>query len=114
MEYTLYQLAWLFLFYSLGGWCVLTLFSLITRRELTNTGFLNLPLCPIYGLEAVTYTVFLKELAGRPVWLFIGGMILFMLGLVGEYVGRMYMTMNKSPQYVIRSTTAAPGQSETK
>ena len=93
MEYTLYQLAWLFLFYSLGGWCVLTLFSLITRRELTNTGFLNLPLCPIYGLEAVTYTVFLKELAGRPVWLFIGGMILsafftFLAGFLLERLAR--------------------------
>ena len=91
MEYTLYQLAWLFLFYSLGGWCVLTLFSLITRRELTNTGFLNLPLCPIYGLEAVTYTVFLKELAGRPVWLFIGGMILsaFFTFLAGFLLERL-------------------------
>ena len=91
MEYTLYQLAWLFLFYSLGGWCVLTLFSLVTRRELTNTGFLNLPLCPIYGLEAVTYTVFLKELAGRPVWLFIGGMILsaFFTFLAGFLLERL-------------------------
>ena len=91
MEYTLYQLAWLFLFYSLGGWCVLTLFSLVTRRELTNTGFLNLPLCPIYGLEAVTYTVFLKELARRPVWLFIGGMILsaFFTFLAGFLLERL-------------------------
>ena len=46
--------------------------------------------------------------------LLLDGILMMMLGLVGEYVGRMYMTMNKSPQYVIRSTTAAPGQSETK
>lgn len=32
----------------------------------------------------------------------IGGMILLMMGLVGEYMGRMYVSMNNSPQYVIR------------
>lgn len=31
-----------------------------------------------------------------------GGMIMLMLGLVGEYIGRMYISMNNSPQYVIR------------
>lgn len=34
--------------------------------------------------------------------LILGGMILFMLGLIGEYIGRMYISMNNSPQYVIR------------
>ena len=33
---------------------------------------------------------------------FIGGMILFMLGIVGEYIGRIYICMNQAPQYVIR------------
>ena len=36
--------------------------------------------------------------------------LMMMLGLVGEYVGRMYMTMNKSPQYVVRATTAPAGE----
>lgn len=44
--------------------------------------------------------------------LLLDGILMMMLGLVGEYVGRMYMTMNKSPQYVIRTTTAAPGETE--
>lgn len=30
------------------------------------------------------------------------GVILIVLGLVGEYVGRMYMVINSTPQYVIR------------
>ena len=34
--------------------------------------------------------------------MFIGGMILFMLGLLGEYIGRVYISMNNAPQYVIR------------
>ena len=35
--------------------------------------------------------------------LFVGGMLMLMLGLVGEYVGRIYISINKSPQYVIRT-----------
>ena len=33
---------------------------------------------------------------------FIGGMIMLMLGLIGEYIGRIYISLNNSPQYVIR------------
>ena len=33
---------------------------------------------------------------------FFGGMIMVMLGLIGEYIGRIYISMNNSPQYVIR------------
>lgn len=36
------------------------------------------------------------------VLLFIGGMIMMMLGLLGEYVGRIYMINNNLPQYTIR------------
>lgn len=36
--------------------------------------------------------------------LFIGGMIMFMLGLIGEYIGRIYISLNNSPQYVVRET----------
>lgn len=32
----------------------------------------------------------------------IGGMIMLMLGLIGEYIGRMYISINNSPQYVIK------------
>lgn len=35
--------------------------------------------------------------------LIIGGMILIMLGLIGEYIGRIYISINNSPQYVIKN-----------
>lgn len=38
------------------------------------------------------------------VLLFIGGMLMIMLGLIGEYIGRIYICLNKAPQYVIRNT----------
>lgn len=39
------------------------------------------------------------------VMLIMGGLILCVLGIVGEYVGRIYMCINKEPQYIIKSTT---------
>lgn len=36
--------------------------------------------------------------------LFIGGMIMMILGLCGEYIGRIYMTVSDMPQYEIRET----------
>lgn len=35
---------------------------------------------------------------------FFGGMIMLMLGLIGEYIGRIYISLNNSPQYVVRET----------
>lgn len=35
--------------------------------------------------------------------LFIGGCIMLMLGLIGEYIGRSYISLNDAPQYVVRS-----------
>ncbi len=34
--------------------------------------------------------------------LFIGGMLMLMLGIVGEYIGRIYICINKAPQYVVK------------
>lgn len=36
--------------------------------------------------------------------LFIGGMLMIMLGIIGEYVGRIFMCINKTPQFVIKKT----------
>jgi undecaprenyl-phosphate 4-deoxy-4-formamido-L-arabinose transferase len=33
--------------------------------------------------------------------IFFGGLILVTLGIIGEYIGRMYMTLNNKPQYSI-------------
>ncbi len=61
----------------------------------------------LYGI----YTVIKKlTLPGVPVGfsalmsalMFIGGMLMLMLGLIGEYIGRMYICMNHAPQFVVR------------
>lgn len=38
------------------------------------------------------------------IMLFIGGLIMLMLGMIGEYIGRIYISINNSPQYVVKET----------
>ncbi len=42
--------------------------------------------------------------------LFVGGMMMIMLGLVGEYIGRIYISLNNSPQYVIREKAGSKAE----
>lgn len=49
----------------------------------------------IHPQAPIGYSSFMSSL------FFIGGIIMLMLGLVGEYVGRIYICINRSPQYVI-------------
>jgi undecaprenyl-phosphate 4-deoxy-4-formamido-L-arabinose transferase len=39
--------------------------------------------------------------------LFIGGLIIMFLGLIGEYLGRSYLLLNKKPQYVIKKISSS-------
>ena len=41
------------------------------------------------------------------VLLILGGLIMLMLGLIGEYIGRIYICINNSPQYVVRECLPA-------
>lgn len=64
------------------------------------TGFL-------YGIYTIVKKLVLVDVqagfsALMSVLVFIGGMLMLMLGMIGEYVGRIYLCMNNSPQYVIR------------
>lgn len=52
----------------------------------------------IYPTIAAGYTSMLAML------LFIGGIIMIILGLIGEYLGRIYMTVSDMPQYRVRET----------
>ena len=36
----------------------------------------------------------------------IGGIIMLMLGLIGEYIGRIYICLNRSPQYVVKEVVS--------
>jgi hypothetical protein len=34
-------------------------------------------------------------------WIFFGGLTLMSIGIIGEYVGRIYLSINNKPQYTI-------------
>lgn len=42
--------------------------------------------------------------------IFFGGMIMLLLGVIGEYVGRIYISINNSPQYVIKEEVDLEGE----
>ena len=87
-----YHLLWLFLIYSFLGWVLETFFAAVRKGHLLNRGFLNIPLSPTYGLGAVAFAVFLPELRGDPVFLFLEGMILatFLELVTGAALARIF------------------------
>ena len=96
-----------------------TAFSVKPLRIATMTG----AVCAFAGFAYGIYTI-IKKIFIRPpelvvgfsalmsVLVFMGGMLMLMLGLVGEYIGRMYISMNNSPQYVIREIVGEEKEKE--
>ena len=64
----------------------------------------------IFGFGVGLYAIINKFVNDSPLgWastmsaiVFIGGIILVVLGLVGEYIGRIFMGLNQQPQYVVK------------
>lgn len=84
-----------------------TAFSIKPLRVATAMGCLMACVGFLYGI----YTIIKKFVnpavpvgfsAMMSVLVFMGGMIMLMLGLIGEYIGRIYISLNNSPQYVIK------------
>lgn len=93
MEYTFYELTGLFFIYSFIGWCVEVGVAAVRRKKFINRGFIMGPLCPIYGLGAVAFAIFLPELKENLFFLFLGGVILasfieFVTGVLLEKIFR--------------------------
>ncbi len=87
-----------------------TAFSVTPLRIATYTGTIFAIIGFIYGIYTIIkHFVVAQAPMGydslMSALMFIGGVIMLMLGLVGEYIGRMYIGMNNAPQYVIRSKT---------
>ena len=87
-----------------------TAFSIKPLRISTIVGIITAALGFIYGIyiiihKLVVHTTVLQGYSSlMAVMLFIGGIIMMMLGMIGEYIGRIYISINNSPQYVIKET----------
>jgi undecaprenyl-phosphate 4-deoxy-4-formamido-L-arabinose transferase len=84
-------------------------FSIIPLRFSAFLGFVT----SILGLAWSAFTIF-EAVRGRPPegWaslmvavLLLSGVQLILLGVVGEYVGRVFLSANRKPQYVVRDAT---------
>jgi undecaprenyl-phosphate 4-deoxy-4-formamido-L-arabinose transferase len=92
-------------------------FSIIPLRFSALMGFLT----SIIGLSWAVFTI-IEAIRGRPPegWaslmvavLLLSGVQLMLLGVVGEYVGRVFLTANGKPQYVVRDASRLrDGESE--
>lgn len=72
---TVMKLFWLFVCYSFLGWVLETVAAAVKQRAFVNRGFLNGPLCAVYGIASLVMTLFFRELQGNWVFLFLGCMI---------------------------------------
>ena len=87
MHYNVYQLLMLFLIYSFLGWCVEVSFVAVTTGRVVNRGFLNGPVCPIYGVGMLGALLLLEPVADNLVLLFFLGMLLCTLvELIGGWI----------------------------
>ena len=88
-----------------------TAFSIKPLRMATACGGILAAGGIVYGIWTIIKHLFINPdqpqgwSALMSAVLFIGGVVLIMLGLIGEYIGRVYMSMNAAPQYVIREKT---------
>lgn len=85
-------------------------FTAFSIKPLRVSSFSGIIFCGI-GFLGALITIFRKIIDTNVLigWssvfslmLIIGGLILCMLGMIGEYIGRIYMCINMTPQYVIK------------
>jgi uncharacterized membrane protein len=93
MEYSIYQLLWLFLIYAFLGWCVEVAYCGLGEGHFVNRGFLNGPVCPIYGVGAVAVILCLTPIK-NVILLFLCSMVItsFLELITGFALEKIYHT----------------------
>lgn len=89
MPQNIYQAVWIFIIYAFLGWCSEVAFAAVNKGKFVNRGFLNGPVCPIYGVGMLIVVLCLWNLRDRPLLLFFGSALLttaleFVTGFVLE------------------------------
>ena len=64
-----------FILYSFLGWCCETVYCSVIQRRWVNRGFLNGPLCPVYGFGALLVLFLLRDVRHSFTALFLSGMV---------------------------------------
>jgi polyisoprenyl-phosphate glycosyltransferase len=89
------------------AWDAILSFSTLPLRFATYFGFITFVLGMIYGVRVFIHALFYRDLV--PGWAttvvlttLLGGAILVCLGMIGEYVGRIYEEIKQRPIYIVR------------
>ena len=72
----MYTYLWCFFIFAFLGWCGEVVYAAAQERRFVNRGFLNGPLCPIYGFGVVLIDLGLRPVGHSVPVLLIGSMIL--------------------------------------
>lgn len=72
----MYLVLWIFFAYAFLGWCTEVSFAALVSGKFVNRGFLNGPVCPIYGFGVVIVLAFLEPLRHNLLLLFVGSVLL--------------------------------------
>ncbi len=76
LGFSIYELISLFFIYGFLGWCVEVAYCGLECGKFVNRGFLNGPICPIYGVGGVIVVVCLTPISDNIFVLFVGSAIL--------------------------------------
>ena len=83
----LYQFLCIFFVYAFLGWCTEVSYAALQTGKVVNRGFLNGPVCPIYGFGVVIILACLTPLKQHFILLFLGSVVLTsLLELVTGFV----------------------------
>lgn len=90
----LYHYLWFFVMYALIGWGVEVVYAVVTTGQFVNRGFLNGPVCPIYGFGVVTILLCLSPIADNLLLLFVGSVLLTSLleGVTGFVLEKAFQS----------------------
>lgn len=85
-----------------------TNFSIVPLRFASFIGVLSAALGIIIGIiliirKLIEPAIAMGYTSMMAAFLFIGGLIMLMLGLLGEYVGRIFILLSNTPQYLVRN-----------
>ena len=64
------------LVYAFIGWCSECVYCSIYQKHFVNRGFLNGPICPIYGFGALTVILLLMPFKSNPIIVFLLGILI--------------------------------------
>ena len=62
MRYTWFQILWFFFLYGFLGWCTEVAFQAVRQGKFVNRGFVNGPICSIYGFGVLSVLLVLEPL----------------------------------------------------